>query len=49
MLILRKNEAYNRIGRALTELGDFNRAKEAYLKALELAPGNTIAKKILPV
>lgn len=40
-------EAYNRIGRALTELGDFNRAKEAYLKTLELAPKNTIAKKNL--
>jgi len=40
-------EAYNRLGRALTELGDFNRAKEAYLKSLELAPGNTIAKKNL--
>ena len=38
-------EAYNRIGRALTELGDFDRAKEAYFKALELAPENTIAKK----
>jgi len=38
-------EAYNRIGRALTELGDFDRAKEAYFKALELAPENAIAKK----
>ena len=38
-------EAYNRIGRALTELGDFDRAKEAYFKALELAPENVIAKK----
>ena len=40
-------EAYNRLGRALTELGDFDRAKEAYSKALELAPGNIIAKKNL--
>jgi tetratricopeptide (TPR) repeat protein len=40
-------EAYNRLGRALTELGDFAGAKEAYLKALELAPENTIAKKNL--
>jgi len=40
-------EAYNRLGRALTELGDFDRAKEAYLKALELAPENAIAKKNL--
>lgn len=40
-------EAYNRLGRALAELGDFERAKEAYLKALELSPGNAIAKKNL--
>lgn len=40
-------EAYNRLGRALTELGDFERAKEAYRKALELSPGNAIAKKNL--
>lgn len=38
-------EAYNRVGRALTELGDFDRAKEAYFKALKLAPENSIAKK----
>jgi tetratricopeptide (TPR) repeat protein len=40
-------EAYNRLGRALTELGDFEGAKEAYRKALELAPANVIAKKNL--
>ena len=40
-------EAYNRLGRALTESGDFDGAKEAYLKALELAPENAIAKKNL--
>ena len=40
-------EAYNRLGRALTELGDFDKAKEAYLRALELAPENAIAKKNL--
>jgi tetratricopeptide (TPR) repeat protein len=40
-------EAYNRLGRALTELGDFDGAKEAYLKALKLAPDNAIAKKNL--
>jgi tetratricopeptide (TPR) repeat protein len=40
-------EAYNRLGRALTELGDFDGAKEAYLQALELAPENAIAKKNL--
>jgi tetratricopeptide (TPR) repeat protein len=40
-------EAYNRLGRALTESGDFDGAKEAYFKALELAPENAIAKKNL--
>jgi len=40
-------EAYNRLGRALTELGDFDRAKKAYFKALKLAPENVIAKKNL--
>jgi tetratricopeptide (TPR) repeat protein len=40
-------EAYNRLGRALTELEDFDGAKEAYFKALELAPENAIAKKNL--
>lgn len=40
-------EAYNRLGRALAESGDFDRAKEAYFKALELAPDNAIAKKNL--
>jgi tetratricopeptide (TPR) repeat protein len=40
-------EAYNRLGRALTELGNFEGAKEAYVKALELAPENAIAKKNL--
>jgi len=40
-------EAYNRLGRALTELDRFDTAKEAYLKALQLAPENAIAKKNL--
>jgi tetratricopeptide (TPR) repeat protein len=40
-------EAYNRLGRALTELRKFAQAKEAYLKALELAPNNAIASKNL--
>ncbi|HUS04230.1 MAG TPA: tetratricopeptide repeat protein [Dehalococcoidia bacterium] len=39
--------AYNRLGRALTELGEFAQAKEAYSKVLELAPGNVIAAKNL--
>jgi len=38
-------ETYNRLGRALTELGDLDGAKEAYLRALELAPENPIARK----
>lgn len=40
-------EAYNRLGRALTELGNFEGAREFYLRALELAPDNAIAKKNL--
>jgi len=40
-------EAHNRLGRALTELGEFAQAKQAYMKALELAPDNVIAKKNL--
>lgn len=38
-------KAYNRLGRALTELGEITQAREAYLTALELAPANAIAKK----
>ncbi|MFW6102194.1 MAG: tetratricopeptide repeat protein [Chloroflexota bacterium] len=38
-------EAYNRLGRAFTELGDFDQAKQAYFKALTLDPENGIAKK----
>jgi len=38
-------EAYNRLGRALIQLGDLVKAKEAYAKTLELQPGNVIAKK----
>jgi tetratricopeptide (TPR) repeat protein len=38
-------KAYNRLGRALTELGEIAQAREAYLTALELAPANAIAKK----
>jgi len=39
--------SYNRLGRALTELGKFIQAREAYSKALELAPINAIAAKNL--
>lgn len=40
-------DAYNRLGRAYMELGDYSRAKEAYNKTIELDPYNTIAKKNL--
>ncbi|MBN1152086.1 MAG: tetratricopeptide repeat protein [Dehalococcoidia bacterium] len=39
--------AYNRLGRALIELGRFVEAEEAYRKSLDLEPGNTIATKNL--
>ncbi len=38
-------EALNRLGRALTELGKYSEALEAYQRALELDPNNTIARK----
>jgi tetratricopeptide (TPR) repeat protein len=40
-------EAYNRLGKALTELGAFVQAKEAYIKALSIAPSNSIANRNL--
>lgn len=40
-------EAYNRLGRAYMELGMYSQAKEAYGRAMELDPHNTIAKKNL--
>jgi len=40
-------DAYNRLGRAHMELGDLQKAKEAYSKALELSPINSIARKNL--
>lgn len=40
-------DAYNRLGRALTELGRYREAREAYNRALELDPWNTIARKNL--
>jgi len=40
-------EAYNRLGRAYMELGMYSEAKEAYGRAMELDPYNTIAKKNL--
>ena len=40
-------DAYNRLGRAHIELGDYALAKEAYTKATELDPYNIIAQKNL--
>lgn len=40
-------DAYNRLGKAYMELGEYARAKEAYAKALKLDQYNTIARKNL--
>lgn len=40
-------DAYNRLGRALIELGRYQEAREAYEKALELDSHNQIARKNL--
>jgi hypothetical protein len=40
-------ESHNRLGRALMEIGEYGKAKDAYKRALELAPHNRIAKKNL--
>ncbi|MBI1886287.1 MAG: tetratricopeptide repeat protein [Chloroflexi bacterium] len=40
-------DAYNRLGKALTELGRYGEARDAYSKALELDPHNAIARKNL--
>jgi hypothetical protein len=40
-------EAYNRLGKALSETGKIKEAREAYQKALELEPTNNIARKNL--
>jgi tetratricopeptide (TPR) repeat protein len=40
-------ESYNRLGRAYMELGEYSQAKEAYGRAIELDPYNTIAEKNL--
>ncbi|MBN1863078.1 MAG: tetratricopeptide repeat protein [Dehalococcoidales bacterium] len=39
--------AYNRLGRAYLEIGEFSNAYEAYTRAIELDPYNTIAQKNL--
>ena len=40
-------DAYNRLGRAFMELGEFAKAKVAYSRGLELDPDNAIAQKNL--
>jgi tetratricopeptide (TPR) repeat protein len=40
-------DAYNRLGKALTQLGKYGEARQAYAKAIEIEPGNTIARKNL--
>jgi hypothetical protein len=40
-------DAYNRLGRAYLELGEYSQAREAYRRTLEVDPFNTIAKKNL--
>ena len=40
-------EAYNRLGKALTELGRYGEARAAYKKTLEIDPLNSIASKNL--
>ena len=40
-------EAYNRLGKALSELGRNRDAKEAFQRALEISPNNPIAQKNL--
>ena len=40
-------DAYNRLGRAYMELGEYSQAREAYSRAIELDPYNAIAKKNL--
>jgi tetratricopeptide (TPR) repeat protein len=40
-------DAYNRLGRAYIELGEYSLAKEAYERAVELDPYNIIAQKNL--
>src|SRR5256884_9284368 len=40
-------EAYNRLGKALSELGRYSEARQAYNQTLKYSPNNTIAKKNL--
>jgi len=38
-------DAFNRLGKALTELGKFTAARAAYARSLEISPSNSIARK----
>ena len=40
-------EALNRLGKALTELGQYKQAEDAFRRTLEISPANMIAKKNL--
>ena len=40
-------DAYNRLGRAYMELGQYNQAREAYSRTIELDPYNAIAARNL--
>lgn len=40
-------EAYNRLGKAYSELGQYTEARDAYSQTLKYSPNNTIAKKNL--
>src|SRR5258708_1540181 len=40
-------DAYNRLGKALSEVGKIKEAREAYQNALEIEPTNQIARKNL--
>jgi hypothetical protein len=40
-------DAYNRLGKALMEMGEHEEARSAYMKTLALEPGNVIARKNL--
>lgn len=40
-------DSYNRLGKAFTELGRYDQARDSYSKALSIEPSNTIARKNL--
>src|SRR5215475_8532246 len=46
-LFPQETEAYNRLGKAYSELGQYAEAHQAYAQTLKINPGNAIAKKNL--